>query len=147
MQSDYTPDLSIVKDDGTVALVEIKARSNTTSDWADALRRALVGDDLAGRYFLLVARDNTFLWSDEDGTHLPSVFQSNDLFGPILGRARVSLDSASEETLALALSEWLLEFTLNPLSRENGLSPDESVLVDFGRRVRNGTIVREPISA
>jgi len=141
----YRPDLAVVKDDRTIAVVEIKARAHTTVAWAEQLRRALLGDQSSQTYFIVAARDRTYVWSGEAAE--PNVFDTSALLGPVLARARIALGAATEETMALAVSEWLLEFTLQPPRGGNGFTREQAALMDLGKQLRDGTIVREPVYA
>ncbi|MGE0598125.1 MAG: hypothetical protein AB7J35_13330 [Dehalococcoidia bacterium] len=147
MVSGYRPDIAVVNDAGTVALVEVKARSGTNAAWADRIREALVGNDLDGRFFILATRDHVYLWPRADGARAPVVFESKTLLGPFLNAAGVVSESANEETLSLAVSEWLLGFTINPPRGGNGYTLEQASLLDLGKHVRNGRIIREPIPA
>lgn len=147
MDSRYRPDIAVVNDDGTVVLVEVKARSGTSAAWAERIREALVGNDLGDRFFILATRDHVYLWPRADGGRTPVVFESETLLGPFLTAAGVVGESANEETLSLAVSEWLLGFTISPPRGGNGFSLEQASLMDLGKHVRNGRIIREPIPA
>ncbi|MBE0610923.1 MAG: hypothetical protein IH609_16200 [Dehalococcoidia bacterium] len=147
MDPRYRPDIAVVNDDGIVALVEVRARSHTTAAWAERMREVLVGNDLGDRFFILATRDHVYLWPRADGARTPAVFQSETLLGPFLKAAGVEGESANEETLGLAVSEWLLGFTISPPRGGNGFTLEQASLMDLGKHVRDGRIVREPIPA
>lgn len=147
MNPRYHPDIAVVNDNGIVALVEVKARSRTSAAWAERIREGLVGHDLGAMYFILATRDHVYLWLRDDATRPPIVFKSEKLLGPFLQAAGVEGEKANEETLSLAVSEWLLGFTVSPPRGGNGFTHEQASLMDLGKHIRDARIIREPIPA
>lgn len=145
MKTAYRPDIAVIKHDGAVAVVEVKARGHTSLEWAGTIRLALLGDSASPHFFILAARDQVYLWTKRETSAKPVVFDTHKLLGPFLARAGASADAASEETLGLAVSEWLLKFTLDPPRGGDGFTYEQARLMELAEGVRDGQIVREPI--
>ena len=104
-------DLVVKSSDGNVALiVEVKARSHVSDEWASTLHRNLVVHGLIPKsaYFLLALADFFYLWnpchpvlSDRFDYKVPS----NKILSRYLNKA--SLTALSGSSLELLLSAWL----------------------------------------
>ena len=114
------PDLLVIGHDGTPKLVvEVKARSGTSSTWAAQFRRNLVVHGLVppASYFLLASPEQFYLWEPKhDGLDSPPDFvaDSKQTLAPWLKHMQSRPGTISESALELLIHAWLSEVVTNP---------------------------------
>jgi len=117
---DNRPDLLVIGPDGTPKLVvEVKAKSGTSTRWAAQFRRNLVAHGLVptASYFLLASPEQFYLWKPKhDGFDAPPDFvaDSRQMLAPWLDRMHTQKGTIGESALELLIHAWLSEVMTNP---------------------------------
>lgn len=146
MKTHYRPDIAVMSEyDGLTVWVEVKPQTDTSAEWAEQVRNAVLGDD--ARYmFVVVARDYMYFWSRSAWHSPPAVYETEQLLGPIFSAAGAVLERSGDEALTLAMAEWLVRFNLHPRHPSNGPygSPE---LVALRRAVEGARVEIEPVAA
>ncbi len=98
-----------------VLLAEVKTPATTTSaQWAADVRRDITSQ-LRGfrpRYFLVVARDQSYLWTSPAAESLPDVqLGTNELLGEYLRDVDATAATIPDTALELVVGIWLRDLT------------------------------------
>jgi hypothetical protein len=143
-------DLAVYDRSGQPILaVAVKAKSESTPDWAAMFRRNLLAHGFSSHtpYFLIAALDRIYFWResklpDSLEPKPPDVwFEAADVFRPYLPQTGSSL-RVGESSLELAVSGWLTE-----LFQGRGTERISAKASDWLRReglldaLREGTLV------
>lgn len=118
-------------------LVEVKSKTEATTEWAAHMRRNLaVHLSLPGSpYFLLALPDHFYLWKNVRA--LPTVTQSDydidpePFLAPYVDAAHQSLRTLSDQGLMLAVSAWLTDLVTAATDHKRLMS-QQRWLVDSG---------------
>jgi len=148
----YRQDFTVFNSAGELTLVvEVKARPGASPAWAAQLRRNLLAHGFVAKakYFLLALPDRFFLWKEvgPEVAEMPPTHQIDAalLLGPYFERAGVALETASGDTLELAMAAWLRD-----LINEEGLSPDlrqaHPWLAELSDELRGGRVACEAVA-
>ena len=112
------PDLAVYdRHRQLTAIVEIKNKLGTTTDWAARTRRNILahGSSITADFFLLVTRDRLYMWTENGGasdTPPPQyVGDTQSQFLPYFRGARVDPDDVSGSAFELLVSAWLSDLT------------------------------------
>jgi hypothetical protein len=109
------PDIAVFDAVGqTVLVAEVKAKPQSSPEWAALLRRNLVAYGLPqAPYFMVATPEQLYLWA---GKQLPAEpippdisVGTRELFEPYLSKAQVAVSSLSEGGLELIVAAWLNE--------------------------------------
>jgi len=126
------------RDQRLTTLVEVKAKSNTSSSWAAQLRRNRLAHGHPSRhgdYLLLATRDKLYLWkgASDDPTPFQPSFEADarPLFAPYFERAGVRAETARPEAFELVVAAWLGDLVRAAEPREK-LAAEQPWLVDSG---------------
>lgn len=135
------------RDGQLMAVVEVKTRRRTSTDWAAQLRRNLLAHGYfpRARYFLLVTPDRLYLWKG-NGTQ-PKVVQptyeidARPIFAPYFERAGMDPQEVSGPAFELVVAAWLSDLVQSEASPET-LEPAPDQLRDSGilEAVRAGRV-------
>ena len=115
-------DLVVRSSDETIALiVEVKARSHVTDEWASTLRRNLVTHHMVPHtaFFLLALKDYFYLWKpshSKSSAKFDYKIPANIVLDKYLGN--LSLANLSEFSLELLLSTWLGDLANSQISED-----------------------------
>jgi hypothetical protein len=96
-------------------VVEVKRKSNASSEWAVQFRRNILahGTFPSAPYFLMVFPDKFYLWVNVDAHSDQSepsyTIDARPILGPYFERAGVTADEISGQSLELIVSSWLGE--------------------------------------
>lgn len=125
------PDIVIHSSDGKLQLVvEIKNIANTDAAWATHYRRNMLAHQVIpiSPYFLLVAADRMYLWTDSASTPTAAPSVEGDTKAVLARYLPAQLASFSPSGLEMASQLWLGELTAFPnSSHRNG---DEKRLIE-----------------
>ncbi|MBD1804340.1 hypothetical protein H6F98_02490 [Microcoleus sp. FACHB-SPT15] len=109
-------DLSVDNRDGQLALVvEVKRKTNASSEWAAQLRRNILahGTFPKAPYVLMVFPDNFYLWTDAEACLEQSeptyMIDARPILEPYFERAGVTAEQISGQSLELIVASWLGE--------------------------------------
>ena len=143
-------DISVLGSYGTpLAIVEVKARANTTAAWARRTRYLMLhGNDFpATAYFLLVTTDRLYLWPPGVGD--VEVYPMVDVpvesvLRPVAKRIGRTVEGAGGEFLELLAELWLGEL-VDPAAEP---APDGTWLAQsgFGDAIRRGRVAVEAVA-
>ena len=129
------------------AIVEIKNKLGTSSEWAAKTRRNLLAHSgfSSADFFLLVTPDRLYVWKDPgaDPVETPPTYEADaePIFAPYLKRARVGPHLVSSHAFELLVSTWLGDIIRSSeIAEEN--SNNESWLTTLGFRtaIKNSRI-------
>jgi hypothetical protein len=143
------PEFVVYDRDGQrVAIVDVRTRRGTSTDWATQLRRNLQEfEPVVWRapFFLIATPDRIYLWKDawrEPGPEskpLPPDLELDgvEVFGPYLEKTRSKLEDLSGPGFELVVMSWLQDL-VHPIP---GLYPHAALDArDLGEAVRDGRI-------
>lgn len=140
-------DLAVYQDDQLQLIVEVKARTNATAEWAAQMRRNLAAHLAipSSPFFLLALPDHFYLWSNvlsPLATVMPH-FDINpaQLLVPYIEGGQQALHDISEYGLTLAVSSWLIDLIASNLNAET-VGPEQAWLLDSGlyRAIKGGVV-------
>ena len=128
-------DIEVLDKDGRVAaVVEVKARRDTTAAWPAELRRNLLAHGVIPRteFFILATPERIHLWRHalhEDPARAPDfVASAESLLGEYLRSAQIEIGNLRGSTLELVVVQWLVDVARGragsrnePLVRDSGL--------------------------
>ena len=141
------PDIVIHSSDGKLQfVVEIKSISNTDSTWATHYRRNLLLHQVIpiSPYFLLVAADRMYLWTDSASmpTAAPSV--EGDTKAVLARYLPTQHGSFSPSGLEMASQLWLGELTAFPNSSHRN-ADEKRLIEDTGllNKIQTGSLTLE----
>lgn len=131
-------DLSVYNGNGQLALaVEVKRKTNVSPEWAARLRRNILahGTFPKAPYFLIVFPDKFYLWTDAEA-HLDQseptyTIDARPILQPYFGRAGVTADQISGQSLELIVASWLGEIIHSEKLPEN-VDASQHWLIDSG---------------
>ena len=108
-------------DDNVVLVVEVKARSHVSDEWASTLRRNLVVHEMVPRatFFLLALKDYFYLWkpgNSKSSAQFDYKISANSILDKYLDR--LSLADLSDSSLELLLSTWLGDLANSTISED-----------------------------
>lgn len=115
-------DLVVKSSDETIALiVEVKARSHVTDEWASTLRRNLVTHRLvpSSAFFLLALKDYLYLWKpthSKSSAKFDYKIPANSILDKYLGN--LSLADISGFSLEMLLSTWLSDLANSQITED-----------------------------
>lgn len=115
-------DLVVKSSDDNVALiVEVKARSDVTDEWASTLRRNLVTHQMvpSTAFFLLALKDYLYLWKpnhSEASARFDYKISANSVLDKYLDN--FLLADLSKSSLELLLSTWLGDLANSRISED-----------------------------
>ena len=122
------PDIAVYSPDGQLQLtVEVKAVAQTDARWAAQYRRHLLEHHLISDspYFLLVAADNLYLWSNPEDNAPTAQASTKATLARYLPARDIHLSAIG---LEMAVQWWLNEMTaFSPTGR---YSPEEKQLIE-----------------
>ena len=135
------------------AVVEIKNKLGTSSEWAAQMRRNLLahGGPCNAEFFLLITPDRLYLWKDtgSDPVCIPPTYEADPqpVFAPYFERASVVPHQVSGYTFELLVAAWLgdvIRSTEPPEERPD----DQSWLATsgFSTAVKDGRIEYEAVA-
>lgn len=110
------------EEDTPSLLVEVKALSNRSEQWARKMRRNLSvhGQLPEAQFFLLVLPDHLYLWSNHsqlDPSAPPSrIINAKPILDVYFARAGVSPDQVTGATFELIIRTWLQRIVQSPTS-------------------------------
>ena len=115
-------DLVVKSSDDNVALiVEVKARSNVTDEWASTLRRNFVAHQIVPNtaFFLLALKDYFYLWGPNNSKSSATFdykISANSILDKYLGN--LSLADISGFSLEMLLSTWLSDLANSRITED-----------------------------
>lgn len=128
---DRGADIVVFDESGqTIALVQVKAVAHTTAEWAAEVRReTFPRNPPAVPFFLVVARDNAYIWTRADAEAPAVEVKTGELLRSYLQDADKSAEKIAPSVLELITGSWLIDLTAgrakataHPAVRESGLS-------------------------
>jgi hypothetical protein len=137
--------------EGNLALiVEVKARTNTSSDWAAKLRQNILADGLIpfSRYFMILLPDKLYLWKNIDRNSELSEptfeIDSKPFFSPYFKKAHVNPEEIGADSFELIASSWVNQLVILGITEELP-SEERKSLVDSGllATLKGGRIATE----
>ncbi|MCH7737189.1 MAG: hypothetical protein IH872_07280 [Chloroflexi bacterium] len=129
-----TGDLVVKSSDDNVALiVEVKARSHVSDEWASTLRRNFVAHQMvpSNAFFLLALKDYFYLWkpgNSRSSAEFDYKISANSILDKYLDR--LSLADLSESSLELLLSTWLGDLANSRISEDE--NPEFASIIKSG---------------
>ncbi|ELS03231.1 hypothetical protein Xen7305DRAFT_00029510 [Xenococcus sp. PCC 7305] len=136
-------DLLVENSDGKpILIVEVKGKTNTSSEWASKLRRNILAHDSLPKtpYFLIVFPDKFYLWTDskvgqndrEVKAGEPNyIVDAFPILKPYLTKAEVTVDHLTGQSLELIVASWLGGLIHSDQPSED-LDKSQSWLIDSG---------------
>ena len=127
---DRGADIVVFDESGqTIALIQVKAVADSTPQWAAEVRReTFPRNPPAVPFFLVVARDKTYIWTRADAKEPSLEVETSQLLGAYLLDAGTSAEKIASSTLELITGNWLIDLTVgrekartHPTVRESGL--------------------------
>jgi hypothetical protein len=111
-------DIAITDEAGSLAaLVEVKGKLGTTSDWAAAMRRNLAAHGVLpdAPYFVIATPDRFYVWerktNNPTAVHPDFSFELTAALRPHLDEVGMEPGELAESSLELLLASWLSELT------------------------------------
>lgn len=108
-------------EDNVVLIVEVKARSQVTDEWASTLRRNLVTHQLVPNtaFFLLALKDYFYLWKP-NSSNISAKFDYKIPASSVLDKylGSLSLADISGFSLELLVSAWLGDLANSQISED-----------------------------
>lgn len=110
-------DISVFDEFGqTLLLAEVRTPEfPTTAEWALTVRQDIAQrmKDFVPRYFLVVARDNSYLWTSQTALEAPPDVQisTEELLGDYLRRIQSTATTIVGSALELVVGFWLQDLT------------------------------------
>src|SRR6185369_12840554 len=101
----------------------------STPDWAAEVRRqTFPRNPPAAPFFLVVARDRTYIWTRADATAPAIEVATSELLDAYLKNAGTSAEKIPPSTLELITGSWLVDLTLGlPKAAENSVVRDSGL--------------------
>ncbi len=126
IKSKFYWDLLIDDRNGQLMLiVEIKRKTNVSSEWASQFRRNLLAHGTVPKapYFLMAFPDKFFLWTDAEA-HLEQseptyTIDARPLLQPYFERAGVTAEQISRQSFELIVTSWLADMMHSEQLSEN----------------------------
>ncbi len=136
--SDSNWDLSVYNRDGQLVLVvEVKRKTNVSTEWAAKLRRNILAHGVFPKapYFLIALLDKFYLWTNAEA-HLdlsePNyTIDARPILKPYFERAGVTAEQISPQSLELIITSWLGEIIHSEKLPEN-VDTSQDWLIDSG---------------
>ncbi len=147
-------DIAVFSPDKKLKLiVEVKAKSGASPEWAAQMRRNLLAHAAIPRapFFLLALPDRLYLWKDgsESTTARPAdyVVDSSPIISAYLSDVDKMTPNNSWHGLELIFASWLNLLTISQLS-EDKAAPHEKWLLESGLydAIKNGSVETEASS-
>jgi len=111
---DRGADIVVFDESGqTIVLVQVKAVAHSSAEWAAQVRReTFPRNPPAVPFFLVVARDKTYIWTRADAS-LPDIEVATDeLLGAYLEDVETSAEKISRNVLELITGSWLIDVSV-----------------------------------
>ena len=131
-------DLAVDNRNGQLTLVvEIKCKTNVSSEWAAKLRRNILahGTFPQAPYFLMVFPNKFYLWTDVEAHREQSeptyIIDARPILQPYFERAGVTADQISKQSLELIIVSWLGEI-IHAEKPPEDLNNSQRWLIDSG---------------
>jgi len=136
--SDNNWDLLVYNRDGQLVLVvEIKRKTNVSTDWAAKLRRNILAHGVFPKapYFLIALLDKFYLWTNAEADLSLSepnyTIDARPILKPYFERAGITAEKISGKSLELIITSWLGEIIHSEKLPEN-LNTSHDWLIDSG---------------
>jgi len=128
---DRGADIVVFDESGqTIVLVQVKAVAQSSAEWAAQVRReTFPRNPPAVPFFLVVARDKTYIWTRADAKEAAVEVSTSELLRAYLEDTNMSTEKVAPSVLELITGSWLIDLTVgrakaatHPAVRESGLS-------------------------
>lgn len=135
-------DISVFDEFGqTLLLAEVRTPEfRTTPEWALTVRKDIARrmKDFVPRYFLVVSRDNSYLWTSQTAPETPPDVQisTEELLGDYLRRIESTAATIVGSALELLVGFWLQDLTYGKRTAKRAL-PE---LINLAAAAENGRI-------
>ncbi|MGL5941158.1 MAG: hypothetical protein ACRC2S_12320 [Waterburya sp.] len=119
-----------------ILIVEVKSKTNTSSEWAAKLRRNILAHEILPKvpYFLLVFPDKFYLWVNNTEVNLTEekpdyTIDANPILQPYFKRIGIQDNHIRQQSLELIIASWLNELIY---SEETDEKQSQSWLIESG---------------
>src|SRR3954452_20182542 len=111
---DRGADIVVFDESGqTIVLVQVKAVAHSTPEWAAEVRReTFPRNPPAVPFFLVVARDKTYIWTRADSKEPAIEVATSELLGAYFHDTQKSADRITSSVLELITGSWLIDLTV-----------------------------------
>jgi hypothetical protein len=132
-----TTDIVVYDENRNVLLLaEVKAKEATNASWAAGIRNHIAQRrrGTLPPYFVVVARDTTYIWSTCESEAPPGVQVSTEvLLGEYFRVAGIDVQHIAPSALELAAGMWLRDLTHGDPAAMHGVPPDLARAAENGR--------------
>ena len=114
MDMDRGADIVVFDESGqTIVLVQVKAAAHSTAEWAAEVRReTFPRNPPTVPFFLVVARDRTYIWTRADAAEPAVKVPTGELLSAYLQDAGTSIDKIPPSVLELITGSWLMDVSI-----------------------------------